>query len=393
MTGTVRAAGSWPKILLILVGGISSLLVVLLIGMRFRYGGGTTDFPDLTAESLFPAVVLETVADLELPPGNIAVAEDGRVFFSFHPEAWPETRVAELVNGEAVPYPSAPFQTTGRSEPAAFVTVLSLRIDRQHRLWTLDNANHGTGQPRLLAFDLATNEVVHRFDFPKECAGWGSHLNDFQVDPTGRRIYIADASIFAQTPALVVYDAETRTCRRLLQGHRSVEPDPYIPVVQGRKMQVVGLFAVRPGVDSIALDRAGKWLYYAPVTDRNLYRVRAADLDNKSIDEEQLADRVETFAAKTMSDGISIDLEGNLYLTDLEHSAIIRLRADGRLETLVRDDRLRWPDGLSFGPAGWLYVTCSALHQVIGRTPGQIRAAAPYQIYRFKPGVVGIPGH
>lgn len=375
------------------LAGMAVLTVALLIGIRFQYGTGEVGFPDLTTEPLFSSEVLETVADLELPPGNIAVSGDGRVFFSFHPEAWPQTRVAELVVGKPVAYPTPDFQSPGGSEPEAFVSVLSLRIDRQNRLWTLDNANHGTGQPRLLAFDLATDEIVHRFDFPRKCAGLGSHLNDFQVDPTGRRIYIADASIFAQRPALVVYDLDRGSCRRLLEGHRSVEPEPYIPVVQGRKMRVFGLFAVRPGVDSIALDRAGEWLYFAPVTDRHMYRVRAADLDNPLLDEEQLASRVETWAVKTMSDGISIDLEGNLYLTDLEHSAIVRLGADGRLETLVRDERLRWPDGLSFGPDGWLYVTCSALQQVIGRTPGQVRAAAPFQIYRFRPGVEGIAGH
>ena len=393
MPGTVSRVRTWSKVLLMLLAGVAGLLVVLLLSLRVRYGGGEVGFPDLTTEPLFSSEVLETVADLELPPGNIAVSAGGRIFFSFHPEAWPETRVAELVEGEPVAYPSPAFQSPGGSEPAAFVSVLSLRIDRQNRLWTLDNANHGTGQPRLLAFDLATDEVAHRFDFPRECAGLGSHLNDFQVDPTGRRIYIADASIFAQRPAVVVYDVEKRSCRRLLEGHESVEPEPYIPVVQGRKMRVFGIFAIRPGVDSIALDRAGEWLYFAPVTDRHIYRVRAADLDDPTLAGEQLADRVETWATKTMSDGLSIDIEDNLYLTDLEHSAIVRLGADGGLETLVRDDRLRWPDGLSFGPDGWLYVTCSALQQVIGRTPGQVRAAAPFQIYRFRPGVEGVPGH
>jgi sugar lactone lactonase YvrE len=102
---------------------------------------------------------------------------------------------------------------------------------------------------------------------------------------------------------------------------------------------------------------------------------------------------VERFALKTMSDGIATDLEGNLYLSDLEGSAIVLLQADGRLRTLLKDDRIRWPDGFSFGPDGWLYVTCSALHQVIGLSPEDIRAQAPYQIFRFKPGPAGIAGH
>ena len=42
---------------------------------------------------------------------------------------------------------------------------------------------------------------------------------------------------------------------------------------------------------------------------------------------------------------------------------------------------------------GWLYVTCSSLHHVIGRLPSQTRSQAPFQIFRFKPGPLGIPGH
>jgi hypothetical protein len=38
-------------------------------------------------------------------------------------------------------------------------------------------------------------------------------------------------------------------------------------------------------------------------------------------------------------------------------------------------------------------VTCSALHQIIGRPPWTFDDHAPYQVYRFKPGGRGIPGH
>ena len=88
--------------------------------------------------------------------------------------------------------------------------------------------------------------------------GPGSHLNDFQVSPDGNTLYIADASFFAQTPALIVYDVATRRARRLLDGHSSVMPDFYTPVVQGPRMEAFGLVAIRPGVDSIVLDRSGE---------------------------------------------------------------------------------------------------------------------------------------
>jgi sugar lactone lactonase YvrE len=244
-----------------------------------------------------------------------------------------------------------------------------------------------------IPIDLEGGALVHRFDFTRALAGLGSHLNDFQVSPDGQRIYIADASIFAKTPALLVYDVEAEQARRVLEGHPSVVAEAYVPHVQGRRMLVFGIFAIRPGVDSIALDRRGQWLYFAPVTNRHLYRVRRSDLDDPSLPADALAERVETFARKTMSDGITTDVQDNIYLTDPDESAIVVLGADRKLRTLLKDPVLRWPDGMSFGPDGWLYVTCSALHHVIMKSADHVRSQAPYQIFRFQPGVSGVPGH
>jgi sugar lactone lactonase YvrE len=366
------------------------ILVPLLITLYVRYGGGG-DFPDRTGTPQLRAAVLEAVAQLPTPPGNIAVSAGGRVFVSLHPEARPKFKVVELVDGRMRPWPNEAFQAGGG--PRAFREVLSLRIDRQNRLWTLDTGMHGIHPGRLLAFDLKSGEVVHEFEFPREVAGLGSHLNDFQVSPDGKFVYIAEASFFAKTPALIVYGVANRSARRLLERHPSVTAEHYTPVVQGRRMVALGLVSIRPGVDSIALDQRGEWLYFAPVTSLNLYRVRTADLRDEQLPAADLAGKVETFAEKTMSDGITIDADGALYLTDPEHSAIVLLRQDRTLQTLVKDNVLRWPDGFSWGPDGWLYVTCSSLHQIIGRPPWTFDDHAPYQVYRFKPGGRGIPGH
>ncbi len=375
------------RVLRVLFVLVLALLALVYAGLHARYGGGE-NFPDRSGPPTLRADALEVVANLDFPPGNVAVSAGGRVFATFHPEASPPIAVFELRDGVPVAYPPG-----GLPGGLTYQSVLSLRVDRKNRLWLLDYGRHGLGQPRLLAFDLATDALVYRHDFPSKIALVGSMLNDFQVAPDGRHVYIADASLFVQVPAIVDYDVAQQRARRLLQGHESVLPEKFIPVVHGARMQFYGVFAIRPGVDSIALDDAGEWLYFAPVTSRTLWRVRTADLDDESLAREVLESRVERFADKTMSDGVAIDSEGTLYLTDPEHSAIVALGQDRVLRTLVKDERLRWPDGLSFGPDGWLYVSCSALDRVILRSAEEIRAHAPYQIFRFKPGASGVPGH
>jgi sugar lactone lactonase YvrE len=376
------------RLLLVLVVLAGALAAVL----KLRYGGGD-DFPDRhTGAPRLPASALEVVANLPTPPGNIAVSASGRVFITLHPEAHPATKVVELKDGVPMPFPNAAWQDP-ETDPRHFRDVLPVRIDRADRLWTLDNGAHGTHPARLMAFNIDTGEVAHEYEFPREIAGLGSHFNDFQVAPDGRFVYIADASFFAKTPAIVVYDVAAHSARRLLEGHPAVTADYFTPVVQGRRMVAFGLVSIRPGVDSIGLDAAGEWLYFAPVTSLQLYRARTADLVDAQLSAAELAGRVEVYAPKTMSDGIALDAAGNVYLTDLEHSAITVLRTDRTLETLVQSPQLRWPDGLSFGPNGTLYLTCSSLHQVIGLPPASVGAHAPYQVLRLALGVEAVPGH
>ncbi|HJQ35505.1 MAG TPA: L-dopachrome tautomerase-related protein [Thermoanaerobaculia bacterium] len=342
------------------------LLAALILTLRIRYGGATQPFPDRTSAPLLGNDRVEIVATLPEPPGNIAVADDGRVFFTYHPEARPEWKVLQLVDGKPVPYPSLEWQKE-------FVTPLSVRIDKQGRLWVLDLGFHGMHRPRLIAFDLKTGARVYQWRIPPAIAGFGSFVQDFQIDPAGRMIYLADLSILAKRPALIVFDTQTRECRRVLENHPSVKDGPYRIVARGTPMEFLGgLYKMHPALDSIALDRNGEWLYYGAMSNDTLYRVRTDDLQH-----------VEAFGRKPQTDGIAIDDAGNVYMTEVEHGTVAVLRPDRTLHTLVRDERFRWPDGLSLH-GDWLYMTDSALAHVILRSRGTIRNHAPYFLYRVR---------
>src|SRR4051812_25092168 len=54
---------------------------------------------------------LEIVAALDHVVGNIAVSPAGRIFITYHPEASPEVKVAEISAGNVSrPYPDAAWQ-------------------------------------------------------------------------------------------------------------------------------------------------------------------------------------------------------------------------------------------------------------------------------------------
>lgn len=364
----------------------SSLVVVIAILLNVRHGGGEP-YPDLSGTPIFDESALEVVVTSPEPIGNLAVSADGRVFYTIHPESRPAgAKLLEWVDGVAKPFPNEAAQ-------ALFDTPLGVAIDRQNRLWTIDHGNHGTGQPRLLAFDLDTGAVVHEHVFDSSIAQLGSFLQDLQVDSRGSHVFIADVSFWRKNPGLIVYDVEAGKARRVLNSDPSVAAQDWLIRNPTKDMEFFGgLVVLKPGVDGIAIDRDDQWVYYGAMAHDTMYRVKVSDLLDESLSDGALGARVQAVGAKPLNDGLSTDNEGNLLLTDVEHGAVVRMAPDGTLTTLVQSDQIRWADALSYGPEGWLYVADSAIPDQMLRSKAHIAENAPYHIFRFKPDVAGIPG-
>src|SRR3989454_11496985 len=133
------------------LAGVLVLLGLVFLGLRCGLGGGRR-LEDRTTAPTLPSSALEVVADLDYPPGNIAVSKTGRIFLTLHPDGDPPLQLAEPVNGRPVPFPDAGVPHAEKGTPH-FQSLLSVRFDREGRLWTLDFARYARGQPRILAFD------------------------------------------------------------------------------------------------------------------------------------------------------------------------------------------------------------------------------------------------
>jgi sugar lactone lactonase YvrE len=369
-----------------LMVGLLVLIALLAVVLYVRYGRGEP-YPDLSSAPLLDESVLEVVVTSPEPIGNVAVSADGRVFYTIHPESRPSgPKLLEWVDAAPEPFPSDEAQ-------ALFETPLGVVVDRQNRLWTIDHGNHGTGQAKLMAFDIASGEVVHEHRFDSSVAELGSFLQDLQVDSSGEHVFIADVSFWRKNPGLVVYDVASGEARRVLDSHESVSAQDWLIRNPTKDMKFFGgLVVLKPGVDGIAISRDDEWVYYGAMTHDTMYRIAVEALLDETLSEGALAARVQAVAAKPLNDGLSTDFEGNLLITDVEHSAVLRMTPGGELTTLIKSDRIRWADALSFGPDGWLYVADSAIPDQMLQPKSHMKEHAPYYVFRFKPGIAGPPG-
>lgn len=339
---------------------------------------------------------LEVVAELQQAPGNITVTFNSRVIVSLHQFFEPSIRVAELTeDGKLAPFPDAAWSTGGDATHIALDSVLGIRTDDRGRVWMLDNGLRGGTVPKLVAWDLRENLLTDVIHLPAPVTLKDSFVNDLAVDDVHQAIYIADPA-GGNDAAIIVVDRTTGMAWRVLQGDRSVIPEPIDLVIDGTPVRVKRPDGevVRPhiGVNPIALDPTDEWLYFGPMHGTSLYRVRTEDLLNRRLTPAELAARVQRYSDKPICDGITIDAAENIYVTDLAAHAVGVIDRDRNYRILVSDPRLSWPDAFSFSPDDYVYVVANQLNLSAPLNAGKDSAKPPFYILRFRALSRGVTG-
>lgn len=332
---------------------------------------------------------LTVVAALDVPPGNVTLLADGRLFLSLHQFGDPEVCVCELVDGELVPFPSGPGAAS-----IGFEGVLGIQADAEGRVWMLDNGRQSRALPKLVAWDTKRDRLAQVIYLPIPISSADSFVNDLAIDLGRNMIYVSDP--IQQGSAVIRIDLATGQATRLLEGHVSVVPEDEDLIIDGVPVQIEqpdgSFFRPHLGVNGIALDAENEWLYLSPMHATGMYRVRSADLADPGLSEEELAERVERYSDKPICDGITIDRDDNLYVGDLAANGIGVIKADRSYELLVADERLSWTDSFSFGADGYLYCDCNQLHRSAILNGGVDGWAPPFYIFRVEPLAPGVVG-
>lgn len=303
----------------------------------------------------------ETVASFqEGRPGNPSITPDGRILVSLHPFDKPKTKIVEVYkDGSMKLYPNASFADGDNSQLKA---VIAIRTDNQGVAWILDFA-----EKRLYGWDTRAEKMVKTIDIPKEVLLEKSFLQDFALDQKRHRIIIADMTQIdlksAPSPAFIVVDLKSGAARRLAQNHSALMPEKQ------------GGLALNP----ITIDPAYQWVYFGAVHGHTLYRAPAAAFDSAD-----LVNKIEKYGPKPDSDGISVDKAGNVYITDIESHAIGVTNKKGYRVIAKIPEGQSWPDGMSFGPDNYLYITVNQLDRSAALNQGEEKGWPPFKLVRIK---------
>lgn len=331
-------------------------------------------------------------------PTGVTVSQQGRIFVNF--PRWGDKvdyTVAEVKNGETVAYPNAEINRPNTSNSESFISVQSVVVDPQDRLWILDTGSiefgpTSYGGPKLIGVDLKTNRIFKKILFPQDVALTTTYLNDIRFDLRRGKAgiaFITDSSSNGSN-GIIVVDLDSGKSWRKLNDHPSTKAEPnFLPLVEGQPVMN------RPpdgpptplklGSDGIAISADGERLFYCPLASRRLYSVSVDALANEQLSDEQVAQTVVDEGDKGGgSDGLESDAENRVYLTNYEHNAILRRSPDKMYETIVHDPRVLWPDTMSVASDGYLYFTANQLHRQPQYQQGKDLREKPYSLFRTR---------
>lgn len=321
---------------------------------------------------------LDVVAALDVRPGNVAVAKNGRIFSTIHPLGSNYLQLVEIINGKAIPYPSEGMQKKDAApSDRTFDTMLGITIDKKNRLWVSDMGLN-LGKTRLYAIDISSNKIVEQIELPASVAPKGTFAQEIVIDAKNGMAYLADIA----NPGIIAVDLSTKKARRF-SGHASLQAENKNMVIDGKTIHFGGKPA-RVAIDPLTISADGETLFFGAMNGTKWYSVPAA-LFRQGKDDKTIGLSIKTVGEKPFTDGVFTDEKGNHYFTDLQNHAITKLSSGGKSTMLVKaPEKLLWPDNVYVAGDGYVYISANQLNSSPAFTGGKDEGQAPFYIYKFK---------
>jgi len=339
----------------------------------------------------------EVFTTTEQAVGNITFTNSGDLVYSHHPFFAPENRVM-LMDAKtkiSTPFPNKAWNTPRNTDDNYLSNVLGIRNDKNGIVWMLDMAQRDNVTPKIVGWNTKTNQLERIYYLPKSAVPKHAQPNDMVVDTKNGYFIIADEGIGnggdGTSAAFIIVAMKTGKTRRILEGTRTTLPENTPTVINGKHLAVNGTDLL-VGNDGITADANFEYIYYGPLNGSKIYRIKTLDLVNEAFTEAELDSKIETYSEKPNNGGMSIDTAGNIYLTALEtNSVAVVLAKNKRVKTMVKDENMVWPDGVSYNHVdGYMYVSAAQVNKGAVFNNGNDLSTKLFYIFRFKPIVEGV---
>lgn len=318
---------------------------------------------------------------------GIAKEENGRLLVNY--PRWSDIYKYAVVQAHGltgkIPYPNEAMNLWQPGQPGInkWVCVQSSYFDDNGDLWILDPSapmlkTIQEAGAKLVKMNKTTNAVERTYSFTGIVPDT-AYVNDVRIDVQRQYAYLTES----KGGGIIIIDLSSGQMRRVLSTHYSTKSDPaYKYIIDGRELMKEGK-PVKFNSDGIALTPDGDWLYYKPLTDDKLYRIKTEFLRNWKLEDNALNNQVEDLGHFASTDGMIFDKKGNLYFGDPQHYRMLKIDKNLTMTTLLEDQRLIWPDSYAIAD-GYLYISCSQIQKQPEYNEGVNKRTSPYTVYRMK---------
>jgi sugar lactone lactonase YvrE len=325
----------------------------------------------------------------DVRPANPAIAKDGSIFVTMHPIDGAKVSVMKVnKNGKHTPFPNEDWASDPKNG-IGIANAIGIKVSEDNKLYILDWGDE-TNQAKVVCWNLNKNILDRLYYIPAFSIKKNSFLQDFALDQKRGFIYIADMGrgdfLGEQVPAIIALNLKTGQTKRLLEKNETFMADEKGTLIDGKPLTVTtpdGKKVLNLGLNPITIDPNYEYVYYSTVNAGFIYRIKASELGDFSKTDSQLALLIEQYGPKPSSDGISVDGEGNIYITSLSENGI-GVTTKGKYKLLFSNTEISWADGLSYGSDGYFYATVDQLHKSAALNGGTELATKPYKLIRFK---------
>lgn len=334
--------------------------------------------PAVAQQGLIPAISLPAHAQTN----GIAVSPDGRRTFMViaKQKGQDVPQLAEYLDGKLTPYPDPAWNSwqPGEDATSKWVHANSVRFGPDGTLWVVDFGSEGLHQPeqphgpKLVGIDIATGQPTRAFYFDTLTRA-DSALDDVRFN--GTHAYLTDAG----WPGLIVLDLQSGAMHRALSDTSTVRAQ--MPLrSEGHELKDKSGQPIYFHADQLEVSPDGKLLYYQPCSGP-MAVIETRYLDDFNMLDSTRAAHARVFAKTGTAGGTAIDSAGNLYVSDTDHTAVLKITPAGAITTLVQDPRLIWVDAMWITPDGRLWMPAAQMSHTPDFNHGKLDVHYPMQVF------------